>query len=305
VKPESNAFSETWQAFRNTLRAAYGLAPAVVIVGLILSLIIIVISLYFVEIMVGVIILLIVIISIMVYVASNNYGDAALALIAGLLAAFTVDWTWNRFVVFFFALIGFLSFILLTVSIKLAARNEDLYLRAAIYIDEIRPKEIEKQLRKLSEETRTKKLGPIEKADAIQIMAFRKIPIESMKYMLESVDIISGITNLDAKSATLFLFDISRAMNIIPGPDYKIQIDNIFNIYRDAPVSHEEFIQAFMNSRRLVISGKMPPYKYLILLKLGLTKGVSPTEMLDFIKENELTSNRQNVAALEHEASLH
>jgi predicted DNA-binding antitoxin AbrB/MazE fold protein len=44
----------------------------------------------------------------------------------------------------------------------------------------------------------------------------------------------------------------------------------------------------------LVISGKMRRYKYLILLRLGLTEGVSPKEMLDLIKENVLASNRQH-----------
>lgn len=286
MKDESNTFNKAWQALCNVLSAAYGLAPAVVIVGLILVGLMIFVSLYFVEIMMGTIIILIFLISLVVYAASNNYGEATLALMAGLLAAFTVEWTWNKYVVFLITLISFLFFILLTSSIKLAAKNESLYLQAAIYIDVARSKEIERQLRKLANEVSAKKLGPVDKADAIRIMAFRKVPIESMKHMLGTIEIISGITNQDAKSVTLFLIDLSKTLGITPGPDFQKEIDKIFNLYRDAPISYEEFIQAFKNSKRLVISNKIDPGTYLLLLKIGLTKGVSPEEISDFIHEN-------------------
>lgn len=282
---QSNTFNNALQALRNVLNAAYGLAPATVIVGLILAAILIFASLYFVELMMGSIILLIFLISIVVYAASNNYGEAALALMAGLLAAFTVEWTWNKYVVFLLALLGFLFFILLSWSIKLAAKNESLYLQAAIYIDTAKSKEIEKQLRKLANEIPAKKLGPIDKADAIRIMAFRKIPIESMKFMLGTIEIISAITDLDVKSVTLFMIDLTKALNIDIGQNLQKEIDKIFNFYRDAPISHEEFIQAFKSSRRLVISEKINPASYLLLLKSGLTKGIPPEEISEYIQE--------------------
>jgi predicted membrane protein len=289
VREKQDTFNQAWQALRNTVSAAYSLAPAVVIVGLILLSILIYISLYFVEMMMGSIIILIFFISIAVYAASNDYGEAVLALVAGLLAAFTVQWTWNKYVAFIIPLIFFFFFILLTMSIRLAAKNESLYLQAAIYIDVTKSKEIESKLRKLADGMPTRTLGPIDKADAIRIMAFRKIPIESMKYMLGTVEIISGITNLDAKSVTLFLIDLSNAFNIDIGPNFQKEIDKIFNFYRDAPISHEEFIQAFKNSKRLLISNRVEPADYLLMLKLGLTKGVSPEDINDFIQEKITT----------------
>lgn len=287
---KSNTFNQAWKALCNTISATYGLAPAAVIVGLILAGILIYISLYFVEIMMGTIILLIFLISIVIYAASNNYGEAALALVAGLLAAFTVQWTWNKYVAFIIPLLSFFFFILLTVSVRLAAKNETRYLQAAIYIDTSRSKEVERQLRKLANEISTGTLGPIDKADAIRIMAFRKIPIDSMKYMLRTVEIISGITSLDAKSITLFLIDLSKALDIKIDLNFQTEIDKVFNFYRDAPVSHEEFIQAFKNSKRLLISNKIDPVNYLLFLKSGLTRGVSPEEISDFIQEKSKVS---------------
>jgi len=108
--------------FRNTILAAYSLAPAIVITGLLLAAIVFSASFFFVEIKMGSIILLIFIISIIVYAVSKNYGEATVALMAGLLAAFTVEWTWNKYIIFMLALLGFLFFILLIGSLRIAAK---------------------------------------------------------------------------------------------------------------------------------------------------------------------------------------
>ncbi len=86
----------------------------------------------------------------------------------------------------------------------MAAKDQVIYREAAIYIDVLRSDDIEKQLRNMADSVTNGTLGPIEKANAIRIMAFRKIPIDSMKYMLELVQILTTLANLDAKSITLF-----------------------------------------------------------------------------------------------------
>jgi len=249
--------NESFKALRNLISSAYSLAPAVVITGLLLAAIVFVTSLFFVEIKMGSIILLIIIISIIVYALSKNYGEATVALMAGLLAAFTVEWTWNKYVVFMMALLGFLFFVLLIGSIRIAATNESLYREAALYVSVSNYKEVEKQLVKISKSIPDKLLGPVERADAIKIMAFRKIPTESMQYMLAIIQTFVGITRLDAKTITQFLVDLTRVLNLEIGPNLRKKIDDIFELYRDAPVSDEEFIAAFSNTKHFVISGQM------------------------------------------------
>ncbi|HNY34854.1 MAG TPA: hypothetical protein PKK68_09385 [Methanothrix soehngenii] len=283
---KSDTLNESLKALRNSILAAYNLAPAVVVVGLLLAAILFIVSLFFVEIMVGSIILLIIIISIIVYAISMNYGEATVALMAGLLAAFTVDWTWNKYVVFMVALLGFLFFVLLIGCIRISAANESLYREAALYVSVSSYKEIEKQLIIISKSVPDKLLGPVEKADAIKIMAFRKIPIESMQYMLEVIQIFVGITRLDVKTISLFLVDLTRVLHIDPGPNLKTTIDNIFELYRDAPVSDEEFIAAFSNTKHFVVSEQIGPDEYLSLLISGLKKGLSPVEMDDSILDH-------------------
>ncbi len=282
---KSNSFNEALRALQNTLNAAYQLAHAVVITGIILSVIVAYVSLFFIEILQGFNVILIIIISVLIYYETNNYGEAALALMAGLLAAFTVDWTWNKSLVFMMALLGFLLFILLIGSIKLAAKSEAIYLDAAIYIDVNRAKEIAEQLKKVSDSTPTKKLGPIDKAEAIRIMAFRKISIDSMNYMLKMIDIISVIANIDAKFATLFLITLSRIFDIAPGPSFESKIDEILNFYRESPISREEFVKSFMNSKSLVIFGKVDLPTYRLMLRAGLENGVEPEEIYNYIQE--------------------
>lgn len=135
-----DTLNESLRALRNLISAAYNLAPAVVITGLLLAAIVFVASLFFVEIKMGSIILLIIIVSIIVYAISKNYGEATVALMAGLLAAFTVEWTWNKYVVFMMALLGFMFFVLLIESIRVAAKNESLYREAALYVSVSRHK---------------------------------------------------------------------------------------------------------------------------------------------------------------------
>lgn len=287
----SDTLNESFKALRNSISAAYNLAPAVVITGLLLAAIVFVASLFFVEIKMGSIILLIIIISIIVYAVSKNYGEATVALMAGLLAAFTVEWTWNKYFVFMLALLGFMFFVLLIGSLRIFATNESLYREAALYVSVSRYKEIEKQLIKISKSIPDKLLGPVERADAIKIMAFRKIPLESMQYMLAIIQTFVGITRLDVKTITQFLVDLTRVLHLEIGPNLRTKIDNIFELYRDAPVSDEEFIAAFSSTKHFVVSRRIGPDEYLSLLISGLKMGLSPVEMdasiLDHIADKQ------------------
>lgn len=273
---ESNNFIEALQALQNVINAAYKLAPSVVVTAIILAAIVAYVSLIFIEILQGFIVILIIFISILIYYKSNNYGEAALALVVGLLAAFTVNWSWNQYIVFMTALLGFLLFIMLVGSIKLAAEIENIYLKAAIHINAGRSKDISQQLKKISDSTATKKISPIEKAYAIKAMSFQNIPIESMKYMLKMVDMLSAIADMDAKYVTSFLIALSDALNISPGPSYEYEVDKLIRFYRYTKVSYEDFIRAFMNSYRLVIFGKVKDAEYRLLLRDALEKTYLP-----------------------------
>ncbi|MCK9441917.1 MAG: hypothetical protein M0Q13_10920 [Methanothrix sp.] len=106
-----------------------------------------------------------------------------------------------------------------------------------------------------------------------------------MSDMLKAIDIITVLTNLDAKYVTLFLISISKAFNVAPGPRYEREMSEIYDFYLNAPVSREEFIQAFMNSKGLVISGEVDQPTYRMLLRESLVKGIEPRDTFNFIRE--------------------
>ena len=285
MKQESSTLNEAFRSLRSTIYHAYKLAPAVVILGLLLFFLLISLSFWFSGLIMAQVVVLVLVPPLIIYIKTDNYAESIFTLVAGLLTAFTVNWTWNNFSLFLLVWVSFSLLAVLIWSIKMAAKDQVIYREAAIYIDVFRSYDIEKQLRNMADSVTGGTLGPIEKANAIRIMAFRKIPIDSMKYMLEWVQILTTLANLDAKSITLFLIDLSKALDLKPGPGYSGQIDKILDIYRGTPVSLEEFIQSFMNTRRLIISGELDSVNYLKLLRLGLERGFSPEEIYDYIQK--------------------
>jgi len=221
----------------------------------------------------------------LVYWKTNNYGEAALALVAGLLAAFTVEWTPSRFIVFTTAWVGFSLFVLLISSIKLAAKTESLYRQAAIFIDPLNVDKIEKQLRTVADTTPLGMLGPIERAESVLLLAFRKFPVSSMKYALESIEQLATATQVDPKAITLFLADLCKILDFVPSPMHQQQLEDVFTLIREAPASPEDFFHAFTNTRRLLLSEKIAPTTYFRLLRTGLEKGLSPDDMYKYMNE--------------------
>lgn len=175
-KPDS--LKDLVNSLISMIKALYNLAPAAILVGLILASLLIWVSLQFAEIMMGIIIIIVLGVSLFIYGKTNDYGEASLALVAGLLTAFTVEWTQYLFVLFTVTWVGFSAFAALLQSVKLAAEAEDIYRQAAISIDSTRTKEIEKQLREITKTNTLRTLGPIEEARVMLILAFHKLPLE-------------------------------------------------------------------------------------------------------------------------------
>lgn len=235
--------------------------------------------------MIGVIIILVLGISVLIYGKTNNYGEAALALVAGLLTAFTVTWTPLKFIGFTTAWVGFSLLVLLISSVKLAVKVESLYKRAAISIDSSNAEEIEKQLRKAAETTPLGMLDPIEKAEIILQLAFRKFPLSLMKYAVASIEQLFTVTKVEPKTITLFLVDLYKTLDTEKDNEHQQKLEDIFTLLRETPASPEDFFRAFMITRRLVLSSKIGLTSYFHLLRKGLDQGLSPDDMFDYMNE--------------------
>ncbi len=179
---------QVWKSLVNVLKALNHLMPGIVLVFMILLGTLIYISMSYSKVMMGIIVILVFLMALTVYIKTKNFGEAALSLVAGMLAAFTVEWTTNKFIVFSGVWIGFSLLIIMISSVSLATKVEDIYRQAAIFIDSNDYLTIEKQLKIYSKTTPLKMMGPVERAEIVLILSFQKIKPELISSFLRVIE---------------------------------------------------------------------------------------------------------------------
>lgn len=282
---ERGTLRDSLRALKSTIQAANKLVPGCVVVAMFLAAAVILVSLLSVQLMMGVIILIVLLVSIIVYSRTDNYGEAALALVAGLLTAFTVNWNAGTFAAFVVSWVTLSLFLFLISSVKLAAEKEEIYADAARSIDPSRFGEVRKQLEQIGEDKFIKMLGPIKRAEVIRLFAFRKLSIPSMQYGLRAVEMLSTITRVDHEIVGEFVVDVYKMFRSTPGPRYQNLLDRTYEIIRDSPVSPSEFITAFKDSRYLALSGAIGPETFFRHLTMALDQGIAPEEISEYLQE--------------------
>ncbi|MDX9964096.1 hypothetical protein [Desulfobacter postgatei] len=283
-------FGQAWFSLISTVQAAYNLAPFIVIVLSGVVLLVTMVAITSTKLMMGVVLLIVLGITIIVYATTNNFGEAALALVAGLLTAYSVTWTPSKFIAFIAVWSAFSFSAFLLTSLKLASQSEGLYRQAAIAICNHNSEVdgIEKKLQKISNDCPIDGLGPIQKAEVILLFSYRKLTIESQVGALKAVSILSVITQLDHKQIASFISDAYKAFDFETPVEQEKLVDILYESIKSSPVSPEEFIEAFQKSRRFVLSKELKPKAYLELLKSLLASGVAPGEIDQYIKEEQI-----------------
>ena len=99
-KAVRKSLKEVLRELKNTFRALYKLAPLAVVFIALVTLVVIGVVIQSTNLMIGDVLLLVIGIAVIVYLSTANYGEAALALAAGLFSVYSVDWTPGRFVGF-------------------------------------------------------------------------------------------------------------------------------------------------------------------------------------------------------------
>jgi hypothetical protein len=186
-------------------------------------------------------------------VSTHKYGEAALALVAGLLTAYSVTWNTPRFIGFIVIWSGFSFVALLISSVRIASQVESIYRQAALTIDDtpVNSHELEKRLQQVGNTDNKFSLGPVERAEAIRIFAFRKLPVSIMEAGLKSVGMLSVITGLDAKIVARFVADVYRIFGAVTTDDGELLLGVIHQTIRQSAAPPSDFMAAFEHSRRL------------------------------------------------------
>lgn len=277
------SLNDSFKALGSTIKAAYDLAPLAIITGVSLTVGIVWVTLQWAPLMMGTASLLVVLVSLCIFATRGNFGEAMLSLVGGLLTIFAFEWTPARYVAFITVWMGFAFAALLISSIKLAAKAEEIYHMASLRLSD--PSDdhsaIVKQLRKIGASTSLNMLGPIERAEIIRVLAFRKLPIELFEPCLNAVETLSVITKCDIKTIAIFLADFLLSFVPDSNSDARRWVDTLYDVIKDVPVPPEDFFAAFESSRRLLVSQTVSPTKFLEGLRDCLTSGVSPSEVYD------------------------
>src|SRR3954452_21337842 len=107
------SFAQMIRSLGAVIRSAYGLAPAAVVVMILVTAIVVVATIWSTPLMMTVVLLVVLGIALLLYLNTWNYGEAALALAAGLLTVYSVTWTPKKFIAFIVVWLTFSAIALL------------------------------------------------------------------------------------------------------------------------------------------------------------------------------------------------
>lgn len=283
-KEDNESLRDVWISLKNAVQGTEKLIPLIVPTCLLLTCFVITIGATYSAITYVVTLIIILITTLLVYIQSKNYGESALALSAGLLTLFSLEWTLNKFVIFILAWVVFTLVVMIIGAVNSAANYEAMYINIALIIDMKNSEETKKQVRDIIEKVDNKILGIIQRSEVIEIFAYRKLPIDFMKQGLDWVTTLYVISKADYKSIAIFISDIYKIFPPEPNKKYSRLIDSIYNRMRESPVSPSEFIRAFNNSRKIVLSKELEASIYFDYLSDALEKGIEPDEIYQHIK---------------------
>ena len=273
---------------RAALKAAYKLALVAVALILSISFSIVVLAMQSATAKVGVVLLVVFFVAVVIYASTNSYGEAALALAAGLLSVYSVDWTTANFISFVGVWVGFSVLALLISSVRIAAQSESIYREASLTLapDAAGSGAVESELRRIGADRSIRYLGPIECADAIRIFCFRRVPLDVMASALQAVEMLSVVTQANPTRVARFIADVYRVFDSVSPEDVGQIVDILFRTIRDSAVPPDDFLAGFESSRHLVLSRTLAPQDYLRQLREALEHGIPPEKISDHLTES-------------------
>ncbi len=281
------SLEQVLRALGAVVRSSYRLAPAAVVLMILVVAIVVAATIWSTELMTGVVLLIVLAISLLLFLSSWNYGEAALALAAGLLTVYSVTWTPKKFVAFVAVWLTFSAVALLASSIRAASQLETIYLGAAAALaghsDLAAIKTMERTLRKVASDYEGYLLGGREKAEAIRIFAFRRLPLQIFPSGLSAVDTLSTALQLDAVAVANLVCDVTKAFEGTGASDLPRSLTTFSSTLHDTAAPPSDFVEAFTNSRHLLLGRRLSPDAYFIGLKIALESGVAPAQAGDHL----------------------
>ena len=279
------SFYEVWRGFIATTKSLYKLAPCLVIVMSAVIAGVVWLVLFSSRLMLGSVLIIVWGVAVIIYMSTQKYGEAALALVAGLLTAYSVTWNAARFIGFIAVWTGFSFVALLISSIRISSATENIYRQASLTMADETTNSylIEKELKAIGESANKASLGPIERAETIRIFAFRKLPLSIMQAGLKAVGMLSVITEIEAKVVANFIADVYRIFNASTTEHGELVMEVVYETIRQSAAPPMDFMVAFEHSKRLVLMKSFDSTDYFLELQRALDAGVAPEAMGEYL----------------------
>jgi len=278
AKSETGTLKNTWSAMVGAIKAAHQMAPVLVVFLGIVVFGVVTVALTSAKLMLGSVLLIVLLVTVVVFASTSNFGEATLALVAGILTAYSVTWTPSKFIAFVTVWFGFLAIAIVISSIKIAARSESIYREAAIAMssDDSEITVVEKRLQAIAADPSMQGLGPIERAEVLRLFSFRKLPLDAMPEALKATNILSVITQIDHMQVAVFVADAFKVFEPA-GMDLRGKLaDILYGSIKGSAVPPSDYIRGFECARHLVLSGTVEPIDFLERLQRALESGVRP-----------------------------
>ncbi|HVF60088.1 MAG TPA: hypothetical protein VNJ70_09800 [Thermoanaerobaculia bacterium] len=275
-------------SLRAVVKASYNLAPAAVVVMVLVAALVVVVTVWSTPLMMTVVLFIVLSIAILLYISTWNYGEAALALAAGLLTVYSVTWTPRRFIAFIAVWLTFSSVALLASSIKVAADVEAIFLAAAGALaghsDAAAIKAAERRLRRVADAYKGFLIGGKDKAEVISVLAFRRIDERLFPAALSAVDTLSTALQLEPVAIANLVCDITRAFETAEAVDVTGSLQAFISTLQETAVPPPDFIKGFQSSRYLLLSRRLSPETYFAALQESLESGVAPDRVGEYLE---------------------
>jgi hypothetical protein len=276
------------KSLKSTFQAAYNLVPALIISAIFLTFGVVTVIIKF-GLYMAFSLLIMILVSIIVYLKTRDYGEAALSLVVGMLTVFTVNWNTTKLIILASSWVGFSLISVVISSINIASESESLYIHNASFMSYYSTYTSDELYDLLQEEAKKADIstfGPIEIAEIIQILVYKKVKLENIKEALEKIHILTNIIQVPSDQITNFYVDFCEMFDIPIGNVSDTFLDYIYNTFRDVPVSPKEFIDYFNKSKRIVFMNSVDSYEYIDSLKKGIDLKMNLKDINEFIKND-------------------
>ena len=218
--------------------------------------------------------IVVLVVAVVIFIRRRRFGEAAIALVAGLFPALSTTWTNGLFIAFCTAWIALASIALIIDSVGLAAQVQSIFTAAAVPLRAPASPDPAKDLQRIAS-AYSGLVGPVEKAKILRILSYRGLPISAMAEGLRAVDQLSAVLELEHHTAAGLVADIYRMESGFPAG----YLDTILAAVRRSGSSPTQFVDAFERSRHAALGGETTLNDFANQIADKLLKGLSSDQI--------------------------